>query len=585
MRKLIAAIGAGLLLVCSAHHASAQSPTWVTPSDAEIRNILARRIDTERQGVGIVVGVIDSHGRRVVAYGASDKGDPRPLNGQTMFEIGSMTKVFTSLLLSEMVLDNQVKLDDPVAKFLPPGTRIPERGGKQITLVDLATHTSGLPRLPNNMVPKDPSNPYADYTVEQLYQFLGGYTLPRDIGSQYEYSNLGGGLLGHALSRRAGLDYQALVRQRIAGPLGLSNTTIALSASQTARLAKGHAATLDPVANWDLPTLAGAGALRSDADDVLTLLGAELGYVKTPLAAAMKAQLEPRRPTGSPGLSVALAWHILTPPGKDEIVWHNGGTGGYRTFMGFNAKSGVGVVVLTNTATATGGDDIGLHILAGLPLQAQPKPPVEHHAITLDPKSLDDYVGRYQFAPQAILNVTRNGDRLFAQLADQPSVEVFAESRTDFFYKVVDAQLTFTLPPSGSAIAVTLHQNGQDLLGQRITEAAAKDAEAALAKRVKDQLAAPGSEAALRRDIDELQSGRPDYDRMSPGLAAVTRQQLTGLQGLLTGLGALQSVTFKGVGPQGADIYEVAFAKGKTEWRIVVTADGVIQSVNLRPIP
>ncbi|HZZ31444.1 MAG TPA: serine hydrolase [Phenylobacterium sp.] len=471
MRELLAAIASGLLIVTGAPPASAPSPAaaaWVTPSDAKIRGILAQRIDAEHRGVGIVVGVIDARGRRIVAYGVSDKGDPRPLNGQTMFEIGSMTKVFTSLVLSEMIESGEVKLDDPVAKFLPPGTKVPERGGRKITLIDLATHTSGLPRMPDNFRPKDPSNPYADYTIDQLYAFLGGYTLPRDIGAQYEYSNLGGGLLGQALSRRAGLDYEALVKRRITGPLGMADTTITLSPSEKARLAEGHTATLEPTANWDLPTLAGAGALRSDANDMLTFLAAELGYVKTPLAAAMQAQIEPRRPSGSPNLSVALGWHILSRPGKDEIVWHNGGTGGYRTFMGVDAKAGVGVVVLTNAATVTGGDDIGFHILAGVPLQAPQKPPSEHHAIMLDPKTLDVYVGRYQFALQAILTVTRDGDRLFTQLTGQPSVEIFPESRTDFFLKVVDAQLSFDLPPTGAAVAVTLHQNGRDQMAKRV---------------------------------------------------------------------------------------------------------------------
>ena len=164
-----------------------------------------------------MVGVIEPQGRRVVAYGSLNQGDPRPLNGDTIFEIGSVTKVFTSLLLADMVQRGEVALADPVAKYLPADVKVPERGGRVITLVDLSTHTSGLPRMPSNFHPKDPANPYADYTVEQLYQFLSSYQLTRDIGSQFEYSNLGGGLLGQALARRAGMDYEALVRSRIAG--------------------------------------------------------------------------------------------------------------------------------------------------------------------------------------------------------------------------------------------------------------------------------------------------------------------------------------------------------------------------------
>src|SRR5580704_13650102 len=228
MTPRAAALTVGTML--STATLTAQSPANTSvPSDAEIRKILVERIDTERQSVGLVVGVIEPTGRRVVAYGSLAKDDSRPLNGDTIFEIGSITKVFTSLLLADAVERHEVALSDPIAKYLPPQVKVPERGGRTITLQDLSTHTSALPRLPANFSPKDPSNPYADYSVEQLYQFLSGYTLTRDIGSQYEYSNLGGGLLGHALARRAGVDYETLVRRRITGPLGMHDTVIALT--------------------------------------------------------------------------------------------------------------------------------------------------------------------------------------------------------------------------------------------------------------------------------------------------------------------------------------------------------------------
>ena len=433
--------------------------------------MLRQRIDTEHSGVGIVVGVIDAHGRRIVSYGVRDQADPRPVDGKTIFEIGSMTKVFTSLVLSEMVQAGEVKLDDPVAKYLPPGAKVPERGGKQITLLDISTQSSGLPRMPTNFAPKDWTNPYADYDEAKLLQFLAGYSLPRDIGSKYEYSNLAVGLLGDALAHRAGVSYEAMVKQRITQPLGMASTTITLSPALKARLAQGHDAGLDPAANWDLDALAGAGALRSDAEDILTFLGAELGYVKTPLAPAMRAQWTTvRRPTGTPNLSVGLAWHIASPPNRDEFVAHDGGTGGYRTYMGFDPKTGVGVVVLTNAATGRGGNDIGAHILSGLPLApAPPDPAAGHRAIALDPKTLDDYVGRYQVAPGAFITVSRDGQRLLVQLPMQPHVTITPESRTDFFSRLVDAQVRFDLPPSGPATALTLRQNGRDLVAKRVT--------------------------------------------------------------------------------------------------------------------
>lgn len=189
-------------------HAQAQSELPI-PSDSEIRNTLAEHLKVERQSVGIVVGIVSPQGRRIVAYGSLGKNDPRPLDGDTVFEIGSMTKVFTSLVLMDMVQHGEVAVEDPVSKYLPPSVHVPERAGRRITLKDLSTQTSGLPRMPGNFHPKNESNPYADYTAEQLYDFISGYTLTRDIGTTYEYSNLGVGLLGIALARRAGTDYEA----------------------------------------------------------------------------------------------------------------------------------------------------------------------------------------------------------------------------------------------------------------------------------------------------------------------------------------------------------------------------------------
>jgi CubicO group peptidase (beta-lactamase class C family) len=464
MKGTVVALVFGTIVLV--HGAVAQSsPHSSVPPDSEIRKILVERIDKDRQSVGIVVGVIEPTGRRIVAYGSLDKGDKRPLDGDTVFEIGSVTKVFTSLLLADMVQRGEVALTDPVSKYLPAGVKMPERGGRQITLQDLATHTSGLPRLPSNLTPKDPANPYADYSVEQLYQFLSSYELTRDVGSQYEYSNLGGGLLGHVLARRAGMDYEILVRSRIFAPLGMTSTGIGLSPEMKARLAVGHDDKLVSVANWDLPTLAGAGALRSTANDMLIFLGANLGYIKSPLAPAMAAMLTVRRPTGVPGLEIALGWHISTRD-SHEIIWHNGGTGGYRSYIGYEPKNGVGVVILSNAETAAGVDDIGQHLLnASVPLY---QPPKERKEIAVDPKLFDGYIGRYQLAPNFILTVTREGDHLFTQATGQPKVEIFPESDRDYFLKVVDAQITFETDSQGRANSLILHQNGMNQQAKRI---------------------------------------------------------------------------------------------------------------------
>jgi CubicO group peptidase (beta-lactamase class C family) len=350
--------------------AAAAQPTQESPipSDTEIREILVDRIDGRRQSVGIVVGLLGPGGRRVIEYGHLDTGDPRPINGDTIFEIGSVTKVFTSLLLGDMVQRGEVALDDPVAKYLPSGVTMPERNGCFITLLDVATHTSGLPRLPTNMTFWSPANPYAEYSVEKLYKYLSTYRLRRDIGAKYEYSNLGAGLLGHVLAQRAGMDYEALGLSRICEPLGMDSTRMTLTPGMKVRFATGHNRWMRPVKSWDHLALAGAGALRSTASDLLAFLAANLGYADSPLAPAMAAMLNVRRPKGQPEKEIALGWHAHLVNGK-EIVWHNDGTGGYSSFTGFDPKTRIGVVVLSNARTSGGVDDIGVHLLdASVPM-------------------------------------------------------------------------------------------------------------------------------------------------------------------------------------------------------------------------
>jgi serine-type D-Ala-D-Ala carboxypeptidase/endopeptidase len=440
-------------------------------SDSDIRDILVERIDDQQQSVGMVVGAMDATGRRVVSYGSLDQGDPRVLDADTVFEIGSVTKVFTSLLLADMVERGEVALNDPVAAFVPTGVRIPGRGDRQITLQDLATQTSGLPRAPSNLKPKDPANPYADYSPEGLYEFLSSYKLSRDIGERYEYSNVGVGLLGHALARRAGTSYEDLVANRIAKPLGLKSTGITLTSDMRRRLAVGHNSQLQAVRNWDLDVLAGTGALRSTTSDLLTFLAANLDHSHSPLAPAMKAQLTVRRPTGMPDLEIALGWHIYTRYGG-EIVWHDGGTYGYCSFIGFDPKARRGVVVLSNALSLAGEEigiaDIGFHLLnPQFPLGA-PEPRRERREIQLHEQVLKRYVAQYELASNFVLSITQANGHLYAKATGQPQCEIFAETETSFFYKIVDAQIDFETDADGTVQGLVLHQSGRNVVAKRL---------------------------------------------------------------------------------------------------------------------
>jgi CubicO group peptidase (beta-lactamase class C family) len=465
MKSVLLSVAGALLLAAAVHDTFAQTPAAL-PKDDQIRKLLVERIDVQQLGIGLVVGVIDAQGKRIVSYGSAAESSTQPLNGQSVFEIGSATKVFTALLLADAVQRGEVALTDPISRYLPADVKAPVRGGRQITLEDLATHTSGLPRLPSNLAPADPTNPYANYTVAQLHAFLSSYELPRDIGARYEYSNLGAGLLGHLLARRAGVDYETLVRTRITQPLGMTSTAIRLSANMKPRLVAGHNAGRVAVPLWDIPTLAGAGALRSTAEDLLTFLSAQLGLTPTPLSTTAASMLATRRPTGQPGLDIALGWHLMKTPGGGEIAWHNGGTGGYRSFIGFDRANRTGVVVLSNMFTAAGPDDIGRHLLdPGFPLvQAT----AARKTITVTEEVLKGYVGRFELAPSFVITITGEGTRLFLQATNQPRFELFAESERKFFLKEVDAQVTFEVDEMGRAARLILHQAGANQPAKRI---------------------------------------------------------------------------------------------------------------------
>ncbi len=276
-----------------------------------------------------------------------------------MFEIGSVTKIFTGTLLALAVERGATKLDGPASKYLPAALKLPAHDGKEITLQDLATQRSSLPTMPENARPADTNDPFADYTDAQLGEWLGTLALDRDPGSQYEYSNVGFGVLGQALCHKAGSDYETLVRKEICDPSKLPNTTVTLSVEQRTRLAYPYDEALDLTVNWELPALAGAGALRSNTVDMARYVAANLGLIDSPLAKALAATHEPREP-GRGKNQIGFAWQISPNHGK-TLTWHNGGTAGYHAFIGLDLAAKRGVVILANSANSI--DDIGFHLL------------------------------------------------------------------------------------------------------------------------------------------------------------------------------------------------------------------------------
>ena len=442
---------------------SAQHSEQHFPDDSKLLELIQTRVE-EGRATGIVLGVLEADGsERFVAFGKAGEG-AAPLSAESVFEIGSITKAFTGILLAEMSLSGDLSLEQPIQENIPEVLRVPGTLGQVIRLVDLATHRSGLPRLPHNMDPADVRNPYADYTVEMMYEFIGTYRLTRDVGAEYEYSNLGVGLLGHALAHRMGGDYELALHERILDPLDLKFTGISLNPEMKSRLTSGHDAEGKEVPHWDLPGLAGAGALRSNAKDMLRFLRANIGEPTTKLERAMRISHEPREKAQGANM-IGLCWHILSV-GEERIVWHNGGTGGYRAFAGFDPDKEVGVVVLMNSIQ--GADDIGLHLLNNLlPLAGPPEAPVVRTEVEVSREVMAKYVGEYELAPTFHMTITLEESGLHAQATNQPKLELYAASETKFFLKVVDAELEFVVE-DGEVTAFDIRQAGANQRAKKL---------------------------------------------------------------------------------------------------------------------
>jgi CubicO group peptidase (beta-lactamase class C family) len=303
---------------------------------------------------GVVIGVLQHGTRRLFTYG--------PVKQDSLFEIGSISKTFTALMLAQMVAQHKVKLDEPVRELLPPGT-VAKPDGPEITLLDLATQHSGLPRMPSNFAPADMQDPYVDYRSTNLYDFIAKHGVGRSANAQFNYSNLGFGLLGQSLANRAKLSYPELLRAEVTGPLGMIDTVVTLSAEQEKRFTQGHEARHQPVKPWNFDAMAGAGAIRSTASDMLAYLEA---YLHAPRAAGTLATaLEMCREVHAdalPGMKIALAWLVENDTGA---YWHNGGTGGFSSYALFNPKEDYALVVLYNTTLGANGsfaDRLGAHL-------------------------------------------------------------------------------------------------------------------------------------------------------------------------------------------------------------------------------
>ena len=507
-------------------------------------------------------------------YGSADLEWNVPNSPATKFRLGSVTKQFTAASILLLEERGKLSVNDPVKKYLPDA---PPAWDK-ITIFHLLTHTSGIPNFTS--FPDYPKLEPFPTTAQQLVARFRDKPLDFEPGEKWNYSNSGYVLLSYLIEKISGMSYEKFVQENIFTPLGMKDSGYDSNSAVISHRASGYVLDgknqLENAGFIHMSVPHGAGALYSTTEDLLKweqgLFG---GKVLKP--SSLEKMTTPFKNNYAFGLQVE------TVNGR-KMISHGGGIEGFNTELEYYPGEKLTVVVLRNVNLPSPPAEIAVK-LAALAHGDAVKTPGERTQITLDAKTLTRYTGAYQLGPGVML-ITQDGDQLLSKLGNQQPIPIFPESRTMFFTKVVDAELEFSKDDDqGRPTQLTLHQGGHEIAATRLPDAESKrltDAAAALAKRIKDQTPAPASEATVRMAIEQLRSGKMDYDRMSPGLAAATRQQLPQMQSTLAELGALQSVSFKGVAPNGADLYQVKFENGSAEYRILLGADGKIEGANFR---
>lgn len=399
-------------------------------------------------GGGVSLAWLDADGVAFLQAGVWSNGDGRQITPDTPFEIGSISKVFTSLLLAESERAGKVSLDDPVAKYLLPANDPDAAALSGITLLSLATHTSGLPRLPTEF-DGGTSDPYADFDRDELVTALRQDGPDARQTGTVAYSNFGAALLGQALAAAWGTTYEKALTEHVLTPLGMNATVVGLVNTKAPKgLAPAHLRG-GVVPSWTFQSFAPAGALRSTARDLATFLRPYLSDADGPLAAARAATLQPRFDVRDPLGRIGLAW-FFTPSDDAPIIWHNGATAGSHAFIGFERKSGTGLVLLANSATA----------LEPFAFQLLRTARVTTRAIAV--KRPSDYVGRYPLGRGFVIRVIATTAGLAAHLGVQPSLALRESGLDRFRIEGLLSEISFERDAAGGVVALILHQNGHD---------------------------------------------------------------------------------------------------------------------------
>ncbi|TWU30241.1 serine hydrolase [Bythopirellula polymerisocia] len=421
---------------------------------------------------GLSIGYIEGEHWGIVHLGTSNRAKIKADN-LTVYEIGSVSKVFTGLLLADAVVQGEIDLNAAVEVANPAGIQLPSRNGRSIQWIDLSTHRSGLPRLADNLPLTNLTNPYRDYDSNKAAEFLNQYELPRQPGESQEYSNLGGSVLGYLVAQKAGKSYETLLRERIAEPLRMTDCTIALSSDQRKRLATPHDKFGSPTALWTFADLPGAGGIHATMRDMMRFAKAQLTPPAGHLGEAIEMAWTQQCDADASGPAMGLGWMIA---GDGQTRWHNGQTGGSHSALFINRELECAVVVLCNTALANEVDQLAIQMIkkaAGQDVAPEPsKAPQEASSdLAIDAKLRGRLVGRYQLAPDFIFDVQDRDGHLMVGITNQPTQEVYPDSPSRWSYRGVDATLEFNLTKSGPAQSLVLHQNGAEQIARRVSKA------------------------------------------------------------------------------------------------------------------
>ncbi len=446
--------------------------------------------------IGLVVVSIDRDSEQFFSFGHTSAKDTRAPNESAQFEIGSITKAFTNLLLAELVTRGKLDYDTTIADVMTDlEFENPDIG--RITLLELATHTSGLPRLPANMILSDNADPYADYDTAALRTGLQSARPGQELSKTYAYSNFGMGLLGHLLGIVEGGGYVKALKTHVLMPLGMETANF----EDGEALVPGHHAG-QRTSNWHLNALAGAGGLRASGLELARVFRPWLTEGTNALHHDVSADLEIAAATDTRYMKVTRVWHVVEV-GDVRVFWHSGGTGGYRSFVGFNPSTGQGRVVLSNTDYDV--TEFGLGLLA----VERPEVAAAAQNHTGDGQdTYSDYHGHFAITPGFVLSIFQLRGQLVLQATGQQPVPLASSGEDRFNVSYVDAQLVFERDESGTVQRAILHQNGQIMPAERV------DAPATIRTFTENE---------IEIDEDTLSIYEGEYD-LAPGtLITVTR--------------------------------------------------------------